>query len=122
MREVKAANGRLEMMVVDVRRSVTRIEATLPYLGTKAEVAGVRVETAEMVNTLPYLGTKAEAAEVKAELIETVKILPYLPTKADVALLRAELADKPGKAYLVSLLALLIIAYAAGLAALAVLK
>lgn len=89
MREVKAANGRLETMVADVRQAVTRIEATLTA-------------------TLPHLATKAEVAEI-------LKTLPHLATKA-------ALSDKPGKAYLVSLVAILLAAHAAGLAALAVLK
>ncbi len=105
MREVKAANSRLETMVVDIRQSVTRIEATLtatlPHLATKAEVA-------EIMKTLPHLATKAEVAEI-------LKTLPHLATKAEVA-------EKPGKAYLVGLIGILIAAYAAGLAALAVLK
>jgi len=112
MREVKAANNRLETMVADVRQSVTRIEATLtatlPHLATKAEVA-------EILKTLPHLATKAEVAELKAEMAELSKTLPHLAT-------REELADKPGKTYIVSLAAILLAAYAAGLAALAVLK
>ena len=128
MREVKAANNRLETMVADVRQSVTRIEATLtatlPHLATKAEVA-------EILKTLPHLATKAEVAELKVEMAEVVKTLPHLATKAEMAELsktlphlatREELADKPGKTYIVSLAAILLAAYAAGLAALAVLK
>ncbi len=48
-------------------------------------------------------------------MAEILKTLPHLATKA-------ELADKPGKTYLVGLLAVLLTAYAAGLAALAILK
>jgi hypothetical protein len=80
---------------------MTEVLNTLPHLATKAE-------TAEAVNTLPHLATKAEMAEV-------LKTLPHLATKA-------ELAEKPGKTYLITLLAVLITAYAAGLAALAILK
>jgi len=85
MREVKTTTSRLEAMFGDVRQALARIEATLPHLATKAEMA-------EVLKTLPHLATKAE------------------------------LADKPGKAYLATLLAVLITAYAAGLAALAILK
>lgn len=74
MREVRAALARIEL-------SVARIEAILPHLATKAELA----------------------------------VLPYLATKA-------ELAEKPGKAYLWGVLAVLLTAYAPGLAALAILK
>ncbi len=117
MHEAKAASGRLETMVGDVRQALARIEATLPHLATK-------VEMAEVLKTLPHLATKAEMAEVlktlphlatRAEMAEGLKTLPHLATKA-------ELADKPGKAYLVTLLAVPITAYAAGLAALAILK
>ena len=48
--------------------------------------------------------------------------LPHLATKADVAQLRAELAEKPSRAYMWGVLAALVTAYAAGLAALAILK
>jgi len=48
--------------------------------------------------------------------------LPHLATKAELADLRSELAEKPGKAYLWGVLAVLIAAYAAGLAGLAVLR
>ncbi len=135
MREVKAASGRLETMVADVRQAVTRIEATLtatlPHLATKAEIAEVKVEMAEMVKTLPHLATKAEMAEFKVENAEMVKTLPHLATRAEMAEIsqtlphlatKAALAEKPGKAYLVSMVAILLAAYAAGLAALAVLK
>lgn len=89
VRELKGANSRLEAMVMDVRESVARIEATLTA-------------------TLPHLATKAEMAEV-------LKTLPHLATKE-------ELADKSGKAYLISLMAIVLAAYGAGLAALSLLK
>jgi hypothetical protein len=54
-------------------------------------------------------------AEVKVEMAEMVKTLPHLATKA-------ALSEKPGKAYIVGLVGILLAAYAAGLAALAVLK
>ena len=89
MRDMKAANGRLEVTLSDVRQGLTRIETLLAAM-------------------LPHLATKAELAEV-------LKTLPHLATKE-------ELAEKPGKTYLVGLLAVLLAAYACGLAALAVLK
>ena len=48
--------------------------------------------------------------------------LPHLATKAELAELRAELADKPSKTYMWGVLATLITAYAAGLAALAIVR
>ena len=62
-------------------------------------------------------------AEIKALLAAT---LPHLATKAEVAELRTEMvagfADKPGKTYMWGILAVLLTAYACGLAALAILK
>ena len=52
--------------------------------------------------------------------------LPHLATKAEVAHLRADMvagfADKPSKTYMWGILAVLLTAYACGLAGLAVLK
>jgi hypothetical protein len=62
-------------------------------------------------------------AEIKAMLAAT---LPHLATKAEVAELRTEMvagfADKPGKTYMWGILAVLLTAYACGLAGLAILK
>ena len=63
-----------------------------------------------LTSTLPHLATKAELAELRADM------------EARFGSLRAELAEKPSKAYLWGVLAALIAAYAAGLAALALLK
>ena len=62
-------------------------------------------------------------AEIKAMLTAT---LPHLATRAELAdlrgTLRAELGEKPGKLHMWGILAVLVAAYAAGLAGLAVLK
>ncbi len=62
-------------------------------------------------------------AEIKAMLGAT---LPHLATRAEVTALRGEvqagLAEKPGKLYMWGILAVLIAAWAAGLAGFAVLK
>ena len=62
-------------------------------------------------------------AEIKAMLGAT---LPHLATRAELAELRgeirAELGEKPGKLSMWGILAMLVAAYAAGLAGLAVLK
>jgi hypothetical protein len=74
-----------------------------------------------------------EIREMKAILGQmlpmTVRIdatLPHLATKADLAQLRSdlssEIADKPGKLYLWGVLAALLAAYAAGLAAIALIR
>ena len=46
---------------------------------------------------------------------------PHLATKAEVAGVKAALADKPSKTYMWGILGVLLISYACGLAALAVL-
>ena len=83
----------LEGRVGRLEEDMRDVRATLARL----EPLIVRIDA-----TLPHLATKAELGELKAEL-------------------RADLADKPGKLYLWGILAALIAAYAAGLAALAVL-
>jgi hypothetical protein len=68
---------------------------------------------------------RLEAAVLRVETILTT-VLPHLATKADIAELRAELrgelAEKPSKTYMWGILAVLLTAYACGLAALAILK
>jgi hypothetical protein len=68
---------------------------------------------------------RLEAAVLRVETILTT-VLPHLATKADIAELRAELrgelAEQPSKTYMWGILAVLLTAYACGLAALAILK
>jgi hypothetical protein len=68
------------------------IAAVLPHLATKAELA-----------ILPHLATKAEVSDLRSEL-------------------RAGLAAVPTKTYMWGILGVLVTAYAAGLAALAVIR
>ena len=72
-----------------------------------------RIE-ATLAATLPHLATKADIAALRSE------------TKADIAGVRLDIArldaDKPGKAYMWGILAVLLTAYACGLAALAIVK
>jgi hypothetical protein len=75
----------------------------------RLEAAFIRME-ATLTATLPHLATKADLADLKTDL------------KSDIARLDVKLADKPGKAYMWGILAVLLTAYACGLAALAVLK
>lgn len=78
----------------------------------------MRATMSRMDNTL---------TEIKAMLQAT---LPHLATKVDLAQLRGELttelrtglASKPSKTYMWGIMTALIVAYAAGLAALAILK
>jgi hypothetical protein len=72
----------------DVKQTLARIEPLM-----------IRID--ERLNaTLPHLATKAELADVKSELT-------------------AALADKPGKVFLAASIAVLITAYALGLAGIA---
>ena len=71
----------------------------------------------------PYMEARIARLEVKFDEMKSILVrldaslaatLPHLATKAD-------LAEKPGKAYLWGVLSVLLAAYAAGLAAVAVL-
>lgn len=91
VRDIKATLARLEPMII-------RIDAILPHLATKAELAELRTEV------------KTDLAGLRAELTDF---------RGEV---RAALADKPSRAYLWGVFTALIAAYAAGLAALEFLK
>jgi hypothetical protein len=69
----------------------------------------VRID-ATLTATLSHLATKAELAEARSELA------------GDIGAIRADLAEKPSRVYLWGVLAVLVAAYGAGLAALAILK
>lgn len=67
--------------------------------------------------------------EIKTMLAQLLPIIiridattPHLATKAELAQLRSELADKPGKLYLWAVLAGLLAGYAAGLAAIVLIR
>jgi hypothetical protein len=61
-------------------------------------------------------------SRMEAAIIRIEATLPHLATKADLAQLEVKLADKPSKTYMWGILAVLLTAYACGLAGLAVLK
>ena len=82
----------------DVKSAITSLDART----ARVELAIVRIE-AMLAATLPYLATRAEVAELRTEMV-------------------AGFADKPGKTYMWGILAVLLTAYACGLAGLAVLK
>jgi hypothetical protein len=90
--------SRVEENIRNMKSSVARLEDTTNRL----EIAIVRME-AKLDATLPHLATKAEVAELRADMV-------------------AGFADKPGKTYMWGILAVLLTAYACGLASLAVLK
>jgi hypothetical protein len=74
--------------------------------GLEARVARLEEDVREIKGTL---------AQMLPMLVRIDATMPHLATKA-------ELAEKPGKAYLWSVMAVLLAAYAAGLAGLAVLR
>jgi hypothetical protein len=106
MQEVKGVLSRLEPVIM---RMDTFIAATLPHLATKADLAELRAEL------------KQDQAAMRLEFKEDQAAM-RLEFQREHTSLRVELAEKPGKAYLWGVLAVLITAYGAGLAALAVLK
>ncbi|HTW70050.1 MAG TPA: hypothetical protein VME47_09205 [Acetobacteraceae bacterium] len=90
-----------------------------PYYDPLMEARVSRLE--EEMREEKAARARLEAAVLRVETILTT-VLPHLATKADIAELRTELADKPGKTYMWGVLAVLLTAYACGLAALAILK
>src|ERR1700722_7861087 len=95
---MEARVSRLEEHMGDVKSAITSLDART----ARVELAIVRIE-AMLAATLPYLATRAEVAELRTEMV-------------------AGFADKPGKTYMWGILAVLLTAYACGLAGLAVLK
>jgi hypothetical protein len=117
MREVKAVLTRIEPMIV-------RIDATMPHLATKAELAdlgsSLRGEFGDLRSEL-----RGEVVELRSELHGEVTDLRS-ELRSEVAELRSELrsglAAMPSKIYMCGVLGVLIATYAAGLAALAVIR
>ncbi len=105
MRDVKSAVGRLETTTSRLESTTSRLEATTSKL--EERMARIEVGIAEikamLAATLPHLATKAEVAELRVEMV-------------------AGFADKPSKTYMWGILAVLLTAYACGLAGLAVVK
>jgi hypothetical protein len=104
VRDLKDTLAELKTMVV---RMDARLEAVLPHLATKSDLANMDTRLGAMDAKME---TRLGAMDARLDAT-----LPHLATKAD-------LADKPGKTYMWGILAALLTAYACGLAALAVLK
>lgn len=85
--------------------------------GLEPRVSRLEDDVNDMRATLSRL--EISVAEIKAMLTAT---LPHLATKAELVELRAEVAEKPSKTYMWGVLTALITAYAAGLAALAIVR
>jgi hypothetical protein len=97
--DIQATLRRLEPLIIS-------IHATLPYLATKDTVTRI---DATLTATLPTLATKAELTTGLSEV------------RGEIAAVKVALAALPGKAYLWLVIGTLIVAYAAGLAGLALL-
>ena len=98
MRDVQSAIGRLEATTGKLDERMGRLEERIG----RVELAVVRIE-ALLAATLPHLATKTEVADLRTGMV-------------------AGFADKPGKTYMWGILAVLLTAYACGLAGLAILK
>ena len=122
MRDMQASGVRLEGAVGDVRERVTRLEGSVAQLQTsmgtlQTTVATLQTTVTSMQSDISEL--RQSVTRIEATLAAT---LPHLATKADVAEVRAELAEKPSRTYMWGVFTALLTAYAAGLAALAILK
>jgi chromosome segregation ATPase len=98
MRDVQSAVGRLDDRMGRLEERMGRLEERM----SRIELAVAEIK-AMLAATLPHLATKAEVAELRTEMV-------------------AGFADMPGKTYMWGILAVLLTAYACGLAGLAVLK
>jgi hypothetical protein len=111
--DMKSVLGQLVPMLVRIE---TMLSSTLPHLATKAELADLRTEMHTEIGGLrselhtEIAGVRGEVGDLRAEM------------HTEIGSLRADLADKPGKVYLWGVMTALVASYAAGLAALAVLK
>jgi hypothetical protein len=117
MREVKSVLSRLEPVIM---RMDTFIMATMPHLATKADLAESRAELKGDISAL-RTEMKSDISALRTEMKSDISALRD-ETKSDIGAIRLELAEKPSKTYMWGVLAVLITAYGAGLAALAVLK
>jgi hypothetical protein len=107
--ELRARVSRLEDDVHDMKAMMRNVEQIV-----------LRIE-ATLNATLPHLATKAELADLRAETKADIAAA-RLATEREFAGLRADLADKPSKTYMWGVLTALLAAYACGLAALAIVK
>jgi hypothetical protein len=144
--DVKATMGQLVLLVTEMKAT---LDATLPHLATKAELADMRTEmkadmgqfrqemtagmarfrqevTADMAQlrqdvTAEVSDHRLETAAEFAAVRQATSDLRVVMT-SEFAAFRAELAEKPSKTYMWGVLTALLTAYACGLAALAILK
>lgn len=121
MQDVKSLLSRLEPMIIRIDATLT---STIPHLATRAEVAtlcsGLDRESAAVRSDMTQ-----EFAAVRSEMKQEFAAVRF-DVNRDISGLRLEMTNKlaelPTRTYMLGILGVLITAYAAGLAALAVLK
>ena len=132
MQDVKSLLSRLEPMIIRIDATLT---STIPHLATRAEVAtlcsGLDRESAavrsDMTQEFAAVRSemKQEFAAVRSEMKQEFAAVRF-DVNRDISGLRLEMTNKlaelPTRTYMLGILGVLITAYAAGLAALAVLK
>jgi len=104
MREERAARSQVEAAII-------RIEAILPHLATRADIADLRADVARVDGKADLTAGKVDSMQAD-----------FAGLRRDVTRLEVALADKPSKLYMWGVLTALLTAYACGLAALAILK
>lgn len=105
VRDLKAIAVSIDGRFANLNSQFDRFEART----TRVEETLIELKTM-FAATLPHLATKADLADVRTEL------------KEDIAEIKVGLAEKPSRTYMWGILAVLLTAYACGLAGLAVLR
>lgn len=123
MGDVKSILGQMVPLIVRIDATLT---ATLPHLATKAELQSafgtLDGKIGAVVGSIGTLDGKIGSLDGKIGSLDGKIGDLRSEMHGELGKLRAELAEKPSKTYLWMVLGVLIMAYAAGLAGLAVLK
>ena len=123
MGDVKSILGQMVPLIVRIDATLT---ATLPHLATKAELQSafgtLDGKIGAVVGNIGTLDGKIGSLDGKIGSLDGKIRDLRSEMHGELGKLRAELAEKPSKTYLWMVLGVLIMAYAAGLAGLAVLK
>ena len=136
MKDVKSLRSRLEPVIIRIDATLT---STLPHLATRAEVgkdiSDLRMEVTQNISDL-RTGVAQDLSELRTEVTRDLSDLRTgvaqglsdlrIGVTQDLSDLRVEmtqkLSDLPTRTYMWGILGVLITAYGAGLAALAVIK
>ena len=65
MNDISKQLGAIEKAIIEMRTKLDRVEAVLPHLATKAELASLQT-------VLPHLTTKAELEAMRTDLIKWI--------------------------------------------------